>query len=162
MASKFAEAEQQVARAREEMLVLLTPEQGRRLEQIGLQDSGATALFRPDIIQALGLTPEQQQRLAEIQDQAGEEVAATHLARIYGGGNPPRTNAAPQFMREIMEGAERRMLEEVLLAWQRTKLQELQGAPFAFPANYQPPRGMAGGGGGAGGGFGGGSGRRVR
>ena len=151
MASKFAEAEQEVARAREEISILLTASQARRLEQISLQDSGATALFRPDVIQTLGLSPEQQQRLAEIQDQAGEEVAAMHGVTMHGSGNRPRTNAAPQSLREIMQGAERRMVEEVLMAWQQARLRELQGTPFAFPANYLPPMGMVGVGAGAGG-----------
>ena len=37
-----------------------------------------------------------------------------------------------------MEGAERRMLEEVLMAGQQARLKELQGAPFAFPPSDRP------------------------
>jgi len=156
LGSLFAEADKGLSRerqqARQQVVRLLTPAQAKRLEQISLQDSGATALFRPDVLQTLGISREQQRRLAEIRDKAKEEVAALHGLTRNVSSDQPLSVASPQSVWDTMQGWERRMMEEVLTAEQQTKLKELQGAPFAFPANYRPPMPSVGVSGGSGGG----------
>ena len=152
--SKRAEAEKELSRereqARQQIMGLLTPAQAKRLEQISLQDAGAEALFQPDVIRALGLSRDQQQKLAEIRDEAEEEVAARMLGVTREGTvTPPASGAAPQSLREIIRRSDRQMLEIVLSAEQQARLKELQGAPFAFPPTYQRPMGLASGGSGA-------------
>jgi hypothetical protein len=151
---RWAETDGAIARerqqARQQIVGLLTPAQAKRLEQISLQDAGADALFELEVIRTLGLSHEQQQRLAEIREEAEEEVVARMLGvPVKGTANPPPGGASPQSLKEVIRRSDRRMLEEVLTASQRAKLKELQGAPFAFPATYQRPMALAGGGSGA-------------
>ena len=85
----FAEAKEMIAAGGEKLRRVLTPEQMQRLEQISLQDAGAEALFKPEMIQALGISPQQQLALARIRDQANEQVAA-----LYGYGAMPATTGS--------------------------------------------------------------------
>ena len=73
---KYEAAYQMLAGARQEIAKTLTPSQMKRLEQISLQDLGAEALFRPDIVQTLNLSQEQRQKLAQIRDETGKELLA--------------------------------------------------------------------------------------
>ena len=156
-AAKWAEADEQLARVREQarpqIVGLLTPPQVKRLEQISLQDAGAEALSQPDVIQALGISPEQQRRLTEMQRKAKEEV--TEWA-WKDRANAPPGDSASQSLGEIVRRLDRRTVEQVLTAGQQTKLKELQGAPFAFPAGYRPPMNINRVSGDSGGGTGGG------
>ena len=135
-AAKCAEAQKELSRAGERIVRLLTPAQAKRLEQVRLQYAGTEALFRPDVIRALGISPEQQQRLGEIRDQAKADVAAVRGRTTKGAVKQPASGAAPQSEGEIIRRSDRRMLEEVLTAEQQAKLKKLKGAPFAFEPKY--------------------------
>jgi len=172
-----------LAQARLEIARALTPAQMRRLDQISLQELGAAALFRPDVAKALNLSQGQRQKLTQINDQANQQIAASHrLRRPPFGGNPAGgvpfaqgqaapggSNASglaragagtsipkgPGSTREIIQESERRMIEEVLTPQQQAKLKELQGTPCPLKPRYMLRSGGSGGGNGKYGGSGG-------
>jgi Spy/CpxP family protein refolding chaperone len=65
-AQKLVEAHQT---ADKELQTVLSPEQFARLRQIGLQQMGPMTLGRPDVADAVGLTPEQRQKIRELHEQ---------------------------------------------------------------------------------------------
>ena len=109
-------------RAGDEIAKLLTPVQQKRLKEIRLQVQGADALFKPDIIQALGLTAAQQIKLGKSREETNRQV---FLAR-------------GQQRVAVQREGEQRMISEVLTPEQQRKLQEMKGREFAgtigFPA----------------------------
>ena len=124
---------QAVAAAGEEILRLLEPAQQKRLKEICLQVQGANALFKPDIIQALGLTAAQQIKLATMRQEAERETAA-----LYGPngrpGQPSRPmdfKSAAQRAGAIQRDTENRMVTSVLTPAQRTRFKDMQGLEFA-------------------------------
>lgn len=94
---KYEGGYQMLAGARQEIAKTLTPSQMKRLEQISLQDLGAEALFRPDIAQALNLSQEQRQKLAQIRDETGKELFA--MAQRF------QQNFLPEGMRPAPRGS---------------------------------------------------------
>ena len=91
--------------------------------------------------------------MTEMQRKAKEEV--TEWA-WKDRANAPPGDSASQSLGEIVRRLDRRTVEQVLTAGQQTKLKELQGAPFAFPAGYRPPMNINRVSGDSGGGTGGG------
>src|SRR5439155_7871336 len=75
------------------VLALLTPEQGKRLQQIGLQvqQRGPEGFRDPELIAALQLTPKQIQEIRKLQQETYQPPPL---------GQPPEN---PQRMRERME-----------------------------------------------------------
>lgn len=154
VASKYAQANQALAQTRLEIARSLSPAQMQRLEQIGLQELGADALFRGDIARSLNLTPAQQQALVRLRDGASSgranvpTPAATNrpagpAARPPVPGAKPASPATEQSATSGMTtwvSAEtgRRMLDEVLTAQQRSKLRELQGRPIQLHSRSGP------------------------
>ena len=124
-----------VARAGEEMTQLLTPVQQKRLKEIRLQVQGADALFKPEIIRALGLTATQQIKLGKLREETNRQVLS---------------QSPEQRMALRCEG-EQRMISSVLTPEQQRKLQEMKGKEFAGAIRFGTA--SAGGGGSAGGSF---------
>jgi hypothetical protein len=124
-----------VDRAGQKITELLTPVQQKRLKEIRLQVQGADALFKPDIIRALGLTATQQIKLGQLREETKRQV---FLAR------------RSQPMAVQREG-EQRMISSVLTPEQQRKLQEMKGKEFA--GNFGFPAVSGGGGGSADGSF---------
>lgn len=126
---------QAVERAGEEITKLLTPVQQKRLKELRLQVQGADALFKPDIIRALGLTATQQIKLGKLREETNRQV---FLAR----------RAQPM---AVQREGEQRMISSVLTPEQQRKLQEMKGKEFA--GNFGFPAVSGGGGGSADGSF---------
>lgn len=129
---KHEEAVQALSQARLEIGRALGPTQMRRLEQIGLQELGAEALFRSDVVRSMNITPAQQKAMAKIQ-----EATASSAERAGNGpGNASGATSRPGLPPE----AARRIVEEVLTAQQRTKWGELLGRPLQLrsPAPASP------------------------
>ncbi len=73
LASSAERAARTLAQARineKELLALLTSGQVARLEQIGLQSEGPAAFRDPEVATAIGLSPEQRERIRVIEDDA--------------------------------------------------------------------------------------------
>jgi hypothetical protein len=130
---------QAVARAGEEILQKLDPAQQKRLKEICLQAQGANALFKPEIIQALGLTATQQIQLASMRQEADRQASALQVP----ANNPrqPPVLGAPDSLAErikaIQVDTERRMIGSVLTPAQQTKLRQMRGPEFAGVARFR-------------------------
>jgi len=122
-----------VARAGEEILQKLDPAQQKRLKEICLQAQGANVLFKPEIIQTLGLTATQQIELARMRQEAERKASALQVP----GNNPrqPPVIIAPEALVERLKAiqveTERRMIGSVLTPGQQAKLRDMRGNEFA-------------------------------
>ena len=78
------------ARANEaEVDAILTPSQRVRLRQIALQSEGPAAFREPEVVEALGLTPGQRERIRAIE----EEILFGQMREMQSG-RPPKTPAS--------------------------------------------------------------------
>jgi len=122
---------QAVNRAGEDILKELTETQQKRVREICLQAQGVDALFKPEIIRALGLSATQQVKLANLR-----RTAPTQLPRAaQPDGNWIATQARLQLE------TEHRMINEVLTPAQLTKLQQMRGKEFAGASGFMPTAG---------------------
>jgi serine/threonine protein kinase len=112
----------------------LRPEQARRLKQIAWQEGGASAFGDPELLEALGLTEEQGERIRAIRDEARR--AAWVLPRP-GGPRPEDWKKAA----DSWKAAHDRVMA-VLTAEQEARWKELTGEPFKgeirlpFPSSF--------------------------
>jgi hypothetical protein len=161
MMTGFAQVEKKNDEISKQIQDVLTSEQRRRFEQISLQAQGAEALFRPEIVKALGITPAQQNRLAQMRQQAAWEshqlMLKAHASRDEKGNQA--TLEAMAKVAKMQKRVEQRMLTQVLTARQKAKLKQLQGEKLELAdhgSHYGGGVGISGGssGGISGGGFG--------
>ena len=119
------------ARANEaEVDAILTPSQRVRLRQIALQSEGPAAFREPEVVEALGLTPGQRERIRAIE----EELLFGQMREMQSGKAP--------------EGAGKPAMERilaVLAADQARRWKEMAGEPILgplspFPAPFRPQR----------------------
>ena len=117
------------------VLAALTPEQGKRLQQIGLQvqQRGPEGFRDPELIAALQLTPKQQQEIRKLQQEAYQPLFSQPLD-------------SPKAMRERMEKLQLKLQQrimEVLTAEQRGRWQTLTGEPYTDGFPFPGPGGFA-------------------
>ena len=120
-----------VAKSLPELKQVLTADQFSRLKQIHFQAIGTAAFFEPDMIEAIGITQEQQSQIQAIT----EDYAAKRLALLES--TPPRPNGedpeAPGGIREKIMGLVSEhdaKVEEVLTKAQLNQLAAMKGKPF--------------------------------
>lgn len=103
---------------------ILTDKQQERLEQLRLQREGLMALARPEVVSALGLTAEQQEKIAKIREELRPQ-------RPEGGADQDRA----EMFRQMRERGEKMQADimAVLTDAQKAKLEEMKGAAFEFP-----------------------------
>jgi len=115
---------------------ILDAKQAMRLRQLWLQSQGARALTRPEVIEKLGLTQDQQARIKKIQ------ADARPAGRPGFGPNqsPEERQAAMKRMRDQIEKAQKESLavlnDDQMLDWTH-----MCGKTFKFPAGRSPGRG---------------------
>ena len=119
------------ARANEaEVDAILTPTQRVRLRQIALQTEGPAAFREPEVVEALGLTPAQRERIRAIEEEAfrgrfarcnRENPAKTQASRRSGASSP----SSPT------EQARR---------WNEMAGEPVRGPLSAFPVPFRPQR----------------------
>jgi serine/threonine protein kinase len=119
------------ARANEaEVDAILTPPQRARLRQIALQSEGPAAFREPEVVEALGLTPGQRERIRAIEDSA-----LFGQIREMRSGKPVDDAGKPAMGRILA----------LLTAEQARRWNELAGDPIrgplsAFPMPFRPQR----------------------
>ena len=119
------------ARANEaEIDAILTPPQRLRLRQIALQSEGPAAFREPEVVEALGLTPAQRERIRAIEG----ETLFGQIREMQSG--KPLEDAGKPAMGRILA---------VLTAEQARRWNELAGDPIrgplsAFPIPFRPQR----------------------
>lgn len=101
---------------------VLDAKQNERLKQIQLQAAGSRAIQDPDVVKALDLSKEQQDKLAALNKDFNEK--RTELFRGAAGGGDAFAKA-----RELSE-AHDKQAAEVLSKDQTEKLEKLKGAKF--------------------------------
>ena len=112
------------ARANEaEVDAILTPPQRVRLRQIALQSEGPAAFREPEVVEALGLTPGQRERIRAIEDEA-----LFGQIREMQSGKPPEDAAKPAMGRILA----------VLTAEQARRWKDLAGDPIRGPLSAFP------------------------
>jgi Spy/CpxP family protein refolding chaperone len=126
---------------RTKILAMLTPSQSERLEQIRLQTAVAAALARPEIIKALGITPEESKRISDLRDRIDQKQTSKWLA--FAG-------RAPQIRREKMiefakewdkaEAEANKQILELLTPEQRAKFEKLRGKQIEVTSPYDSLR----------------------
>ena len=105
---------------------ILTPDQKNRLHQISIQLDGPLAVLMPDVSKALKLTPEQKEKIKELQ--AKEVLANENLFKKMRSGLMDRQAGmdALKKNRDILK----KVIEGILTDDQKTKLTELGGKKF--------------------------------
>ncbi len=129
----------------------LTPEQYKRLQQIRVQALRDGAFTDAEVVKALGLKKEQQDKIADLGKEFSEKRQA--LFTGGGGGGRPDFTEARARMDELNKEKDAK-INEVLTKDQQDKFNALKGKEFDL-ASLQP-RGFGGAGGGFGNGGGGG------
>ena len=127
----------------------LTAQQYKRLQEIRVQALGSQAYTDAEVVKALGLKKEQQDKIAEI----GKDYTAKLRESFQGGGGGGGDRTDLRAKMEEMGKARDAQINDVLTKDQQAKLTELKGKEFDL-AQLQP-RGFGGPGGGGAGGTGG-------
>jgi hypothetical protein len=141
---KWAELAQSAEQAVDK---ILTAKQRRRLEEISLQQRGGFALTDPKVVQALGLTADQQKQVQATLAELAREVQQLGLKQMKGflefGKNPFDMQKAFEKMHKNRKAFQKmaRQVEklcratsakllDLLTREQKTKWKELTGKPF--------------------------------
>ena len=156
------EAEKRAPEVEKQIAEILDKPQFKRLKQLEVQRQGVDALVRADIIQALGLTEDQQKEIKETiegRNRKQEELGAQMRGMFQGGGFRDMSEEERAKAREKMEqlGEKGRALRSeaqknamgVLTDDQKAMMPNLMGEPFEFP-RFEGRRGPGGGQGGEG------------
>lgn len=118
---------EETVRADQEILRELTVAQQKRVKELCLQAQGAEALFKPEVIRALGITPAQQVKLGNLRQQAVRSAKADPGAGVSAAAADANW---VQAWRQQRREAERRMIVEVLTPAQQAKLLDMRGRDF--------------------------------
>lgn len=130
------------------LAAVLDAKQVERLDQITVQAAGSQAYADPDVVKALKLTQDQQDKIASINKEAGEKTRELFGA---GGGGGGAGGGNGEKIRELNQTRDKD-LAAVLTADQTAAFAKLKGKEFDVA---QLRRGPGGPGGGQGGGRGG-------
>ncbi|MGD0519072.1 MAG: hypothetical protein ABSA26_16175 [Thermoguttaceae bacterium] len=125
---------------------ILLPKQLERLKQILLQAQGSMALSDPDVVKALNITSEQQEKMKTVREDA---MTKSRDALSGVSGAERRTK-----MQELMKEIDKKVLE-VLTTDQVAQLEKMKGAKVDFDLSAITRGGGRAGRGGTGGGPGG-------
>ncbi|MBX7166357.1 MAG: hypothetical protein K1X74_08395 [Pirellulales bacterium] len=103
---------------------LLSGDQLKRIKQIGWQQQGPQAFSDPEVAQALALTDEQQQKIAEI-----EEESRAAMRKLFEGGGEGNREGMRAKAEELRKQTGERLLA-VLTEPQQESWKSLVGEPF--------------------------------
>jgi Spy/CpxP family protein refolding chaperone len=136
---KFSEMRKE---AEKNISEILKPEQAKRLNQIYLQQQGAQAFERPEVVKDLKITDEQKAKIKDMREAAEKEIRSGNRP---GGGDRMEVRRR---MQEMNRTAGEKIVSTVLTEEQKTKWKEMAGAPFKGEIRIQGGRPGGGGGGG--------------
>ncbi len=120
-----------IAQAGQEVRGCLTAMQRKRLREICLQVQGAEALFKPNVLQTLDLTPAQVERLRAFNQETERQTMALR-GPVSGSSIAPSSVA--QQIATLKCRRQKQMIRDVLDATQQALLHQLEGEPFAGAA----------------------------
>ena len=122
MAEFMEKAQARAKKMAKDLDEILKPEQRKRLKQIGLQFRGVSALRDKEVATELGLSTEQQDKIAEIGKEAGEKMGKLFADRENRTGMREK-------MDKIRKESETATLG-VLTQEQKEKFEEMKGPKF--------------------------------
>jgi DNA-binding TFAR19-related protein (PDSD5 family) len=108
---------------------LLTPDQRKRLDQIGLQVAGLLSAGRPEVATALKLTAEQKNKLQELHKEARKEFMAIH--------NETKDERTKEAELKKLHEINHKRLTELLTPEQQQIWKALAGPEFKGELHYQ-------------------------
>jgi len=154
--AKQAETSKAVAeKYKPKLAAVLDAKQVERLDQIAIQAAGSQAYSDPDVVKALKLSKEQQDKIASINKEAADKSRELFGAGGGGGGAGGGAGAGNfEKIRELNETRDKD-LAAVLTADQTAALAKLKGKEFDVAQLRRGPGGPGGGGQGGQGGRGG-------
>ena len=121
----------ELARANEaEVDGILQPSQRVRLRQIALQTEGPAAFREPEVVEALGLTPGQRERIRAIED----EILFAQMRETRSG--KAREDAGKPAMARILAV----LAEDQARRWREMAGEPILGRLSPFPAPFRPQR----------------------
>jgi hypothetical protein len=127
--AKSAEVKEKVTEMREPKLKeALTAEQFARIKEIKVQAAGVAALAHADVVKGLGLSDEQQKKIADIRAEGNKSISDLNPFR-QGAGRNGNIQETPAKVREI-HAATLTKATDVLDAGQKEKFAALKGKPF--------------------------------
>ena len=132
---------------------ILEAAQRDRLKQIQIQADGSRAYQNADVVDALKISKEQQDKLAAISKEFGDKQRELFTRGGQGGGARPSPEEIEkgQKQRQELSDARDKQLAEVLTADQKSAFEKLKGKPFAdldkLRQGFGGGRGAPGGGG---------------
>ena len=109
---------------------ILTAVQGRRLRQIALQSEGPAAFREPEVVEALGLTPDQRERIRAI-----EEEALFRQIREIRGGKSSDSAGTPALYRIAAL-----LTPDQVLRWHALTGEPIRGTLSTFPMPFRQAR----------------------
>ncbi len=143
--------EQQSAKARESLAVILDEAQLKRLNEINVQVQGTRALTDPEVAKTLKISEELQKQITAKMDSLREE-SRQQMGDLFRSGD---REAAMKKMQEMQKSHETQVVA-LLSPEQQQAFEKMKGAPFAMPEGFGRGGGGRGFGGGPPGGQGGG------
>ena len=155
---KFAESMKKVNdKFQPKLNEILDASQRDRLKEIQIQAAGAQAYQNPEVVAALKLSKDQQEKLAAISKEFGDKQRDLFPRGGAGGGGGERPNFEEMRKKgEELTAARDKQISEVLTADQKAALEKLKGKTFdvallrqGFGGGGRGPGGAPGAGGGA-------------
>lgn len=142
--ARFAEMmEQSRQRLEQAISQVLTEQQLKRLKQIELQQAlqapgGVRALTRKEVVEALGLSGDQVEKINQLAERIQEQ-----MREVFRPGAGPEAREEMRQRMEKLRAEARAEVEKILTADQLGKLKELLGEPFRLemPRGFGFPRG---------------------
>jgi hypothetical protein len=146
IAPKIAEM---MAAADKDLQSILSPEQFKRLREIGLQKTGPLAMNRDDVAETVQLTAEQKQQIRALDQQLIETAmqSAQTLQGAAGGGGRPKLRELRSKIATVQDSvariqAAKKNTDSKILALlneeQKARWKEMQGVPFQGQLNLGP------------------------
>jgi Spy/CpxP family protein refolding chaperone len=117
-----------------EVDTILTPEQSKRLKELGVQRAGNMAVLNPVTAKELGLTEEQNAKIKTLQTKQGEANQAIGEKMRNGELEGREGFEKMQANQKVFDEE----LGKILTDAQKTKLKEMGGKPFTFAPDRRP------------------------
>jgi hypothetical protein len=122
------EGEERTQEMREQLEQVLLPPQMERLEQISIQVQGVRALRNERVAKQLKITDEQMEKMAEVQEEIGQEMRAK-MQELFQSNDRDGMREALGKMREESE----KKILGVLSTSQQKQFEEMKGEKFDMP-----------------------------
>lgn len=131
-----AKLKELISEAETGLATILKDSQRQRLDQIVLRSQGTSVFFRPDVVERLKLTSEQQRRIQRILEEGspnGEKSAAKPSSKE----KPSKPAKATASETKRSKESEAKAATAVLTDSQSRMLSALLGKPFSLPQGYK-------------------------